>query len=66
MHPPVPFVGRQMSKDFEVGGHVIPKDTSVGVSIYALHHNPHVWGDDHMVSIFYRIHNKKMIFKCYN
>nr|AAR88242.2 CYP342A1 [Alitta virens] len=48
VHPPVPFIGRQLSQDIIINGCTIPKDTICEVSIYGVHHNPEVWGKDHM------------------
>ena len=49
VHPPVPFVGRQLSKDVEINGVTIPKHTNVEINIFGIHHNPLVWGEDHEV-----------------
>ena len=61
LFPPVPAIGRELSQDVEFDGHVMPKGlgsmhfihshyvtvgTKVVFVIYALHHNPAVWGDD--------------------
>ena len=48
LHCPVPSIARDMSRDFDLGKLVVPKGTTVGVNIWSLHHNPHVWGKDHM------------------
>ncbi|KAK3594422.1 hypothetical protein CHS0354_037447 [Potamilus streckersoni] len=42
-HCPVPVVARQLTKDFQIDGHVFPSGTSVAVDIYMLHHNEEVW-----------------------
>ena len=49
LHSPVPGISREISKPVTVGGVTFPKYTKLSVNIYALHHNPHVWGNDHMV-----------------
>ncbi|XP_074039394.1 cytochrome P450 4d2 isoform X2 [Leptinotarsa decemlineata] len=41
MYPPFPFIGRKLVKDVELeGGIVLPKNLSVGIFVYGLHHNP--------------------------
>lgn len=37
LHPPVPLIGRAISKEFSVGKHTIPKDTMLYVLIDQLH-----------------------------
>jgi len=49
LHPPVPIIGREITEDLEVmPGKVIPSGTFVAINIWSIHHNTHVWGDDHM------------------
>lgn len=43
LFPPVPFTGRRLYEDFELGDHVIPKGTDVWFSYFALHRNPNYW-----------------------
>lgn len=45
MHPPVPFVGRKITKEVEIDGVKFPTGTRFTLHIYNLHHNPHVWED---------------------
>ena len=52
LHSPVPFITRELSRLLTVDGVTFPKYTMLGIHIYALHHNPHVWGHDHMVNCF--------------
>ena len=47
--PPVPVIGRELSENLNVNGSVIRKGTNVTINILGCHHNPTVWGDDHMV-----------------
>ena len=49
MHAPVPGITREISRPVTIDGITFPKFSRLSVSIYALHHNPHVWGEDHMV-----------------
>ncbi|XP_057367791.1 cytochrome P450 4C1-like [Daphnia carinata] len=39
LHPPVPFIRRGIYQDVRLSGHKIPANTSLGIQIYALHHN---------------------------
>ncbi|XP_055978376.1 cytochrome P450 4A11-like [Sorex fumeus] len=44
LYPPVPSVSRQLSSPVTFpDGRSLPKGLSVSLSIYGLHHNPHVW-----------------------
>ena len=52
MHAPVPGITRELAREVTIGGVDLPRCTHVFVAINALHHNWHVWGDDHMVSLF--------------
>ncbi|XP_002739096.1 cytochrome P450 4F3-like [Saccoglossus kowalevskii] len=51
LHPPVPFIGRKLSKPIEMpsptgnGKVTIPAGERIGLPIIGLHHNPHVWED---------------------
>lgn len=38
--------GRMTPRDVVLGEYVIPKGTSVGINIWALHHSRKIWGDD--------------------
>ena len=49
MHGPVPVVQRELTKDFDLDGVTIPPGCTIEVPIYCVHHNPAIWGDDHMV-----------------
>ncbi|XP_035683437.1 cytochrome P450 4F4-like [Branchiostoma floridae] len=48
LHGTVPLISRTTTEDTVIDGIPIPKDTYVGINIYALNHNPDVWGPDHM------------------
>eukprot|EP00058_Branchiostoma_floridae_P021461 XP_002606951.1 hypothetical protein BRAFLDRAFT_64947 [Branchiostoma floridae] len=50
LHSPVPHISRATKEKCVIEGVNIPKDTYMGISIYGLHHNPTVWGPDHMTS----------------
>lgn len=55
--PPVSCVSRDLTVPLEVDGVTLLPGTIVDVWIYAVHHNPTVWGDDHMVTIkIYLLH----------
>ncbi|CAG8657154.1 12343_t:CDS:2, partial [Cetraspora pellucida] len=44
--PPVPVLSRTNTKDEMFNGYFIPKNTPLFISIYAIHHDPSIWGDD--------------------
>ncbi|CAG8629218.1 3006_t:CDS:2 [Racocetra fulgida] len=44
--PPVPSVRRRGIKDEIMNGYVIPKGTPLVIPIYAIHHDPLIWGED--------------------
>lgn len=49
LHPPVPVIGRQMKQEVVIDGHVSPPGTPIEINLWNHHHhNPSVWGDDHM------------------
>lgn len=48
LHCPVPFVARNNTVPLSIEGHTIPPGTFVVANIWCLHHNPAVWGPDHM------------------
>ncbi|XP_070563914.1 cytochrome P450 4F2-like isoform X2 [Ptychodera flava] len=44
--PAVPMIGRDVTKPIELpDGRTFPKDTPIGINIYNLHHNKHVWDE---------------------
>ncbi|CAG8758131.1 2430_t:CDS:2, partial [Racocetra fulgida] len=43
---PVPIIRRYTSKDEIMNGYFVPKDTPLWIPIYAIHHDPLIWGDD--------------------
>lgn len=45
LYTPVPFTGRHLYEDFEIGNHVIPKGTDIWLNYFALHRNPNYWTD---------------------
>ncbi|RIB26340.1 cytochrome P450 [Gigaspora rosea] len=44
--PPVVALGRHPAKNEILDGYVIPKGTPLLIPIYAIHHDPLVWGED--------------------
>ncbi|RIB27825.1 cytochrome P450, partial [Gigaspora rosea] len=44
--PPVPALLRHNLKDEIMNGYVIPKNTPLMIPVYAIHHDPLIWGDD--------------------
>ena len=48
----LPEPTRELSRELSIGGIDLPRCTRVNISVYALRHNSHVWGDDHMVRLF--------------
>ena len=52
LYSAVPSIGRQLSQPLTIAGYVLPANTLIGLNIYACHHNPTVWGEDHNVSLF--------------
>jgi cytochrome P450 len=40
---PVPFIQRQLKTDQMMGGHLIPKTTTVAIPIFMLHRHPKVF-----------------------
>lgn len=57
IHCPVPFVGRETTKEFELEGVTLLPGTLIDVSIHLLHHNEDVLGADHMVGIHSKRHD---------
>ena len=49
LHPPVPIYMRNSAADREVelGGHLLPPDTTIYLSNYAVHRNSAYWSDPH-------------------
>lgn len=48
MHPPVPFIGRQLTSPLIIDNKEFPVGTFIDISIWLIHHNSSVWGSDHM------------------
>ena len=48
LYTPVPAVARRLTKPLEMEGVELLPDTNVVIGFYAMHHNPLVWGEDHM------------------
>ncbi|XP_056019487.1 ultra-long-chain fatty acid omega-hydroxylase-like [Ostrea edulis] len=48
LHSPVPAISRINSQPIQVDGSEIPKGSIMLLLLYSLHHNPKVWGEDHM------------------
>ena len=49
LNPPVPFIAREATKDFELDGVTLPEGTRLNIAIYLLHTNKAVWGEDALV-----------------
>nr|CAG8449385.1 2170_t:CDS:2 [Entrophospora candida] len=45
--PPVPAIARSCETDTTIDGYFIPKETPIIVSLYAVHHDSKIWGEDH-------------------
>ena len=43
LYPPVYEVYRQSSKDIELDGYLIPRNTQISLFIYSIHHHPDIW-----------------------
>jgi cytochrome P450 len=41
--PPVWMIGREVTEDVTLKGHVVPKGSMIGMFIYGTHHNPKYW-----------------------
>jgi len=52
LHPPVPFISRDLTSPLEVEGVTLLPGTIIDIAIWMAHHNYLVWGEDHMVSLF--------------
>ena len=50
LHSPVPIIGRETTREFELDGVTIPPGTFISIFLYLLHHNDEVWGPNHWVS----------------
>jgi cytochrome P450 len=48
LHTVVPFVARQLSRPMEIEGVTLLPGTIIDICPWAVHHNPDVWGSDHM------------------
>ena len=48
--PPVPVFGRELENPMEIDGVMLEVGTFVTINPFSVHHNPLVWGEDHMVS----------------
>ena len=48
MYSPVLLPSRTLTAPYDVDGVTLPAGTTVAINLYQLHHNPTVWGDDHM------------------
>ncbi|XP_022102018.1 cytochrome P450 4F12-like [Acanthaster planci] len=48
MYPPAVLLSRTLTAPYDVDGVILPPGTLVAFNTYQLHHNPTVWGEDHM------------------
>ncbi|XP_078687168.1 cytochrome P450 4F8-like [Branchiostoma floridae x Branchiostoma belcheri] len=60
LHTPVPLISRTVMADTVIDGNPVPRGQYVGIHLYALHHNPHVWGNQHMEFDPSRFHPDRM------
>ncbi|BFZ22987.1 hypothetical protein BsWGS_26025 [Bradybaena similaris] len=47
LHSTVPLIERLTSEELTMNGHKIPAGTRVGIQLFVLHHNPHIWEEPH-------------------
>ncbi len=45
LFPPAHTIGRQAIRDVEIGGHAVPKDTTIFMSPWVLHRDPRFWDE---------------------
>ena len=55
VHCPVPYVRRESTVPFTIDGVEIPAGSGFDVGAWCVHHNPDVWGEDHMVSVLMKV-----------
>ncbi|CAH1271843.1 CYP4F12 [Branchiostoma lanceolatum] len=60
LHSPVPFISRTVTEDTVIDGVHIPEDSYIGIHLYGLHHNPGIWGPQHMEFDPSRFHPDRM------
>ncbi|XP_066294495.1 cytochrome P450 4F6-like [Branchiostoma lanceolatum] len=48
LHSPVSLISRTVTEDTVIDGVHIPEDSYIGIHLYGLHHNPDIWGPQHM------------------
>ena len=65
MCPAVPIINRQLNKEVTIDGVTLLPGTLVNINIYALHHNPSVWGEDHNVWHFVAFTGIRFILHLY-
>lgn len=46
LYPPVPAIKRKVEKEVQLGKLILPPQMELYISPLALHHDPHVWGED--------------------
>jgi len=47
LYPPAHIIGREATRDLQLGNWLVPKGASVLMSPWALHHEPEFWPDPH-------------------
>ena len=50
LFPPVPANSRVLAEDMEIEGHMMPKGTTLGTSIYTVHRHPDFWENPNVSS----------------
>ncbi|XP_023210870.1 cytochrome P450 4C1-like [Centruroides sculpturatus] len=43
IYPPAPFIARKNPSEMKIGNYVLPANSTLVISIYAIHHNPSVY-----------------------
>lgn len=46
LFPPAGIIARQTNDEVELDGYLVPKDTTIVLSIFDLQRNPKYWGED--------------------
>lgn len=46
LYPPVPAIKRKVEKEVQLGQIILPPQMELYISPLAIHHDPHIWGED--------------------
>jgi cytochrome P450 family 3 subfamily A len=55
--------GRVASNDYQLGEYHIPKGMTIGVPVYPIHHDPHVWSEPEKFIPERYLHSKTFTLK---